>query len=70
MTFQISNIISESNQIRVFYRFSDGSESSNLFESNATLIDLMGWGEGRAKFLDSRAEELKKTIEELVEDIP
>ena len=69
ITFQISNIVTEGNQIRVFYRFSSGEESSQLFDPGATAMVLIDWGVKRSNFLEQRAIDIANNIQELREEL-
>lgn len=69
ITFNITNIVVEGNKMLVFYRFSNGAEFSNRFESTASVLDLLSWGETEKQrfvidtsVVEDRVEELKEEL--------
>lgn len=69
ITFNITNIVSEGNKIIVFYRFSNGQEFSNRFDSTASVIELMNWGNEQIQNFEKAKIELEQKIIELQEQI-
>jgi hypothetical protein len=67
ITFNITNIVAENNKIIVFYKFSNGVEYSNRFETNATLIDLMNWGNTQLETFNNQ--DIQEVVINLMEEV-
>jgi hypothetical protein len=67
--FQIKNTRIEDGKLIVFYEFSNGEINTNRFEPTSNIMDIMKWGEDRAKWFDERDIELKELEEQVQAEI-
>ncbi len=69
ITYQFTNAVTENSQMRVFFRFSNGEECSNLFELTATVLDINTWAKEKAKFYEEREDLIRNHTVSVVEEL-
>lgn len=69
ITFNITNIVTSDEKIIVFYRFSNGQEYSNKFDSNTSVIDIMNWGNEQITLMEQAKKQLEEKINELQQEL-